>query len=215
MFVKVKNVIATIRLNLLRTISLLICLAAIATLVHPTFAKDASSPAAARKEGVASKAAALKTRFDAFKDKRKAQIAERVNTNLNRINQNQTDQMKKHLEKMSALLDKLEARVNSGSPDVKNPTLAKTAIADARAKIAAATTAVDSQSQKDYTITVTTESKIRADVQAMRDQLKNDLQAVRKQVIDAKQSVSNAVRVAKSGKVATPSAKEGTASGSQ
>ena len=30
-------------------------------------------------------------------DKRKAEIAQRVNTNLNRINQNQTTQMLKHL----------------------------------------------------------------------------------------------------------------------
>lgn len=202
MFVKVKNVIATIRLNLLRTISLLICLVAIATLVHPTFAKEASSPAAARKEGVASKAAVLKIRLDAFKDKRKAQIAERVNTNLNKINQKQTDQMKKHLDLMTSLLDKLETRVNEEE--------VKTAIAPARATIATASATVVAQSQKDYTITVSSESKIRTDAQAMKNQLKTDLQAVRKGVIDAKRSVSNAVRIAKSDK-----SKEGTNSGQQ
>lgn len=163
----------------------------------------------AMKEKIATREAALKAKLAAFKDKRKAEIAERVNTNLNKINKNQTDQMLKHLERMSELLDKLETRVNSGSPDVKDQTVAKAAIADSKAKIAAATAVVEAQAQKDYTITITSESKVRADAQKMRDQLRTDLQAVKQQVIDAKQSVSNAIRTAKSGAMI----KEGTASG--
>ncbi len=242
---------AIVRFNILRSIAILICIAAISVLIKPVFGEDATSPAAARREAikekmdarktaiqqkrdafqekvetrkenieskiaamrekVASHEAAFKAKLEAFKDKRKAEIAERVNTNLNKINQNYTDQMKKHLETMSAILDKLEARVNSNSPDIKDPTAAKTAIAEARAKIAAATAAVDAQAQKDYTITVTSESKVRADAQKMRDLLKTDIQALRKQLIDAKQSVSNAIRTAKSGS----DMKEGSQSGQQ
>lgn len=240
---------AVVRFNILRSIAILICIAAITILIKPILATDASSPATTRREAIkekidarkvvvqqkietrkenienkitamrekiASHEAAFKARLAAFKDKRKARIAERVNTNLNKINQNYTERMKKHLETMSAILDKLEARVNSNSPDIKDPTVAKAAIAEARAKIAAATTAVDAQAQKDYTITVTTESKIRADAQKMRDLLKTDIQDLRKQLIDAKQSVANAIRIAKSGSfVATPEAKERTQSGQQ
>lgn len=159
-----------------------------------------------RKEIIASHEAQIRAKIQAFKDKQKAEIASRVNTNLNKINQKQTDQMIKHLDLMSALLDKLADRVNANQ-----------AIADSREVIAKARTAVEAQAQKDYTINVTTETKIRADAQAKRDQLHTDITTVRKLVIDAKQSVSNAVRIAKSGNAATPSAseKEGTTSGKQ
>lgn len=164
------------------------------------------------KEKMASREAALRLKLDAFKDQRKAAVAQRVNTNLNRINQNQTAAMQKHLDNMSSILNKLETRVNSGSPDIKDPTQARTLIASARATIATTSAAVKLQSEKDYTIVVTSETKIKADATAQRQQLHKDLLALRKQVIDAKQSVSNAVRVAKSGKLDIPK-KEATQSG--
>lgn len=163
----------------------------------------------AMREKTATREAALKAKLQAFKDKRKAEIADRVNTNLNKINQNQTAEMLKHLEKMSALLDKLEARISSGSPDIKDPAVAKTAIAESRAKIAAAIEVVKAQAEKDYTLTVSSESTVKKDAETLRTQLRTDLQAVRKQVIDAKQSVGNAIRSAKSG----TQVKEGTSSG--
>lgn len=167
--------------------------------------------ATAVKEKMATREAALKAKLEKFKDKKKAEIADRVNTNLNKINQKQTEQMQKHLDKMSVLLDKLEARVVSGKPDVKDSTAAKAAIAAARSSIASATAAVKLQVEKDYTLTVTSESKVKVDAQKARDQLRTDLQALRIQVIEAKQTVGNAIRVAKSGKVEVP--REGTPSG--
>ncbi len=169
------------------------------------------------RDKIASREAKMRLRFQEFKDKQKATIAERVNINLNKINQNQTDQMFKHLDKMSALLDKLTDRVSRGSPDIKDPVAANQALADARAAIDTAKTAVQTQAQKDYTITVTTEANIRRDAQAKRDALHTDIRATRKLVIDAKQSVANAISIARTGKIATPSAriKEGTNSGQQ
>lgn len=165
------------------------------------------------KEKLATRAAALKTRLQTFRDKKKAEIAERVNTNLNQKNQEQTSQMQKHLDTMSAILDKLEARINKATPDIKDPTAAKTVVAAARSTIASASAAVSIQAQKDYTIQVTSESKIKTDVKSQRDKLHADLQATRKTVIDAKQAVVNVIKVAKSGKVIEKELKEGTASG--
>lgn len=166
---------------------------------------------------IASHEAEVKAKIQAFKDKQKAEVASRVNTNLNKINQNQTDQMLKYLDTMSSILDKLTNRINSNSPDIKDPTAATRAVSDARANVDAARTAVQAQAQKDYTIAVTTETKIRLDAQSKRDELHKDILAVRKMVIDAKQKVADAIRIAKSGKTATPSAavKEGTTSGQQ
>lgn len=161
-----------------------------------------------RRLRIASHEAEIKLKIQAFRDKQKAEIAARVNSNLNKINKIQTDQLLRNLDLMSQLLDKLAQR---------DPALANQAIADAREAIAKARTAVETQAQKDYTIALTTEAKVRLDAQAKRDQLHTDILAVRKLVIGAKQAVSNAVRVAKSGKVATPGAKikEGSSSGKQ
>ncbi len=170
------------------------------------------------KDKMASREAAMKAKLDAFKDKRKAQTAERVNTNLNQINKNQTDQMLKFLDKATEILNKLEIRVNQNTPDIKDPAAAKAAIADARTKIASAEAAVKAQAQNDYTIQVTSETAVKKDAQAVREKLHSDLLGVRKLVIDAKQGVSNAIRIAKSGSSTKPptsseSAKEATGSG--
>lgn len=164
---------------------------------------------------IASREAALKAKLLKFRDQRKAQIAERISNNLNRINKNQTDAMLKHLNLMSTILDKLEARVNQGKPDIKDPNQAKEAITNARSTIASASAAVAAQAEKDYTLTGSSESAIRKEAKAMRDKLHTDLQTVRKLVIAAKQAVGDAIRVAKSGKIEIPGKKEGTASGEQ
>lgn len=156
-----------------------------------------------RKTKMATREAALKERLEKFKDKKKAEITERVSTNLNRINKKHMEQMLKHLDRMSSILSKLETRVNSGKETISE---AKTAIEEAK-------DAVTSQAEKDYTITVTSEVRVKSDVKKVRDMLHSDLKAAREVVIEAKQAVSNAIRVAKSGKVEVP--KEGTTSGQQ
>ena len=156
---------------------------------------------------IATKEAALRTRLNAFKNQKKATAAARINENLNNINENRTASMQKHLDKMLVLLQKLEERVNSGSPDVKDKSAALAAIASSKSVIATTSAAVTAQTEKDYTIVVSSESRIKIDAKAQRDLLHKDLLALRKLIIDAKQSVIKAIRTAKSG------AREATASG--
>ncbi|MDO8618319.1 MAG: hypothetical protein Q7R49_00055, partial [Candidatus Daviesbacteria bacterium] len=131
----------------------------------------------------------LKASLQQFKNKKKAEAADRINTNLNTINQNQTSQMQKHLTNMSRILDKLETKVD--------PPVA--AIAAARTNIASVSAAVAAQAQKDYTIIVTSEIRIKTDAKKQRDALHTDLQSVKKMVINAKQSVANAIKERKPG----------------
>lgn len=152
-----------------------------------------------RKEMMATRAAVLKEKLKTFKDQKKATAAARISENLNRINDNQTSQMLKFLGKTASILDRLEARVNSAKPDIKNPDAAKAAIANARSKIASAEAAVKAQAEKDYTLTLSSESKAKEEAQAIRQKLHTDLKAVRQMVIDAKQSVAAAIRAAKEG----------------
>lgn len=195
---KVVDVTTTLRINyskifLFVTLFILACFFASSVL-----AKDAT-PSTTRKERfqdrietgkvkMATREAALKAKLERFKDKKKAEIADRVNTNLNKINQKQTAQMLKHLDKMSAILDKLEARKTANA-----------AISAARSSITSASSAVKLQADKDYTLTVSSETKVKADAEKVRDLLHQDLQAVREQVIEAKQAVGTAIRGAKSG----------------
>ncbi|MBU1031836.1 hypothetical protein KKE03_02875, partial [Patescibacteria group bacterium] len=71
------------------------------------------------------------------------------------------------------------------------------AISESRTLIASASASVQAQAQNDYTVAVTSESRVRADIQKIRLQLHEDLLVARKQVIDAKQSVANAIREGK------------------
>lgn len=180
-----------------------------------TIKPDSAQSIADLKAKLASAAAEARAKLKAFKDQKKVIVAERLNTNLNAINQNQTKQMQKHISVMSAILDKLEGRVNKATSDIKDPEEAKFAITTARASISSASAALSAQSLKDYTIQVSTEGRLRQDAKVRRDRLHEDLLSVRKLVKEAKQSVANAIRIAKSGKVEIPKAKEGTASGQQ
>ncbi len=197
---------AVSKLTAILTILSLLLIAA-----YPALAKDASTAATTRKEKIeekiearkekitqkieiikekaATREAALKAKLEKFRDKKKAEIASRVSTNLNKINQNQTDSMLKHLDKMSSLLIKLESRAGTN-----------TSITEANASIASASAAVKAQAAKDYTISVTSESTVKRDAQKARDTLHTDLKTVRKLVISAKQAVANAIRSTRSEK---------------
>lgn len=167
------------------------------------FAQDASSKAATvtprekllqnkeqiakkienRQEIIASKAAQLKLKIQAFKDQRKAERVQRISDNLNKINTNRTEQMSKNLEIMTDILNKLGSSGGQTS--------------SASAAITNAKTAVTVQAQKDYTIQVTTEAKAKIDAKATYDQLATDLQTTRKLVIAAKQSLMEAIQAAR------------------
>lgn len=208
-------------LTLPKVISSLIALVLMLSLSYAVLAKDSpASPAGKKveikqkienkKAQIATREAALKAKLQSFKDQKKATAAARISENLNKINDRKTEQMLKHLDKMTSILNKLEARVNQNRPDIKDPTKARQAIASASAAIASASAAVADQAQKDYTLQVSSESKVKDDAKAARNRLHTDLKAVRQLVIDAKQAVAAAIRVAKSGK---SEIKEGTTSG--
>ncbi len=137
------------------------------------------------KDKIASREAEFKLRLDKFRDKAKSDIAQRVNHNLNLINQNQTTQMNKHLDLMSSILDRVVASKDA---------TASAQVTAARSAIDLARTTVGSQAGKDYTINVSTESAIRNDAQEMREKLFTDLKTTRETVITAKQAVQTAIR---------------------
>lgn len=139
----------------------------------PVYAVE-SAPAATR-------AAALKEKLKNFRDQKKASAAARISENLNRINDKQTSQMLKHLDKMTSILGRLKVASKT----------------NAESKIASSAAAVKAQADNDYTLTISSETKAREEAQALRQKLHTDLRAVRQLVIEAKQAVAAAIRGAK------------------
>lgn len=148
------------------------------------------------RDRIASKEATLKLRLAKFKDKVKAQIVERVATNLNQINENRVDHANKFLANATRILNKLQERVNQAASNSKDATSANSAIADAKAKIASASAAVASQSAREYTVSISSESAAKSEIKSTRDMFHTDWQGVRRLLTDAKQSVATAIRVA-------------------
>src|SRR3989344_862832 len=142
---------------------------------------------------IASKAAILKERLQNFKDKIKAATVQRISDTLNKINQNQTTQMQKHLDKMSGMVTRLESRINEAPGAGQSTASASAALNDAKQAIASASAAVTTQAGMDYTISVSSESAVRADSKQSRDKLHNDLKSVRQLVINAKQAVAKTI----------------------
>ena len=154
------------------------------------FNKQASSSAVTvqRKEE-------LQTKVEEFKDHRKAQIAERVSTNLNTINDNRVNSMTKILERFQTILDKLLGRVTTAEANGKDVAAAESAIASAQTAIDEAMTVVETQAGKDYSLVVDDESTVRTDAQIKRQALMVDLKSAHEKIKAAKDEVVGAIRV--------------------
>ena len=150
-----------------------------------------------RKEKMASREAALKAKLQSFRDKKKAEIVERIDQNLDKINKHKTEMMMTNLNRMSDLLTRIESNMNSQS-EGKDITKAKESIEKAKIAIANAKVAVTTQSEKDYTVTVTSESKVKTDAQTVRETLKNDLKLVHDLIVEARKALSEAISVTRS-----------------
>ena len=124
------------------------------------------------------KRAEFQEKIKAIKDQNKAKIAERINNQLEQINQRAITHFNNVLTRLTALLDKLEAKATN-----------KEIVAGARSAIEAARTAVEEQSNKTYVIEFTEESGLKVGASAAKTNLKTDLKAVKDKVMAAREAV--------------------------
>lgn len=150
------------------------------------------------RDRIASRAAELKTKLAKFKDKVKAGRVERINTNLNVINERRTSHMKLVLDQMSKLLEKFKAKSAEAAASGKDVSAINEAIKQVEAAIAEVDAAIKAQAEKDYSITVTTESTVRTDAQTARNNLRTDLKALHDKMVSLRQSLAKAISTAKS-----------------
>jgi hypothetical protein len=134
-----------------------------------------------RKEAMDDWHTQLKARLATFKDKTKAEIAERIQTNLDALNARMTAHFDTQLETMVSIM----VRVAAG--DVNGDGAAE--IAAANDAIASAQAANDDQADNTYPVSVSSETTVKADVGAARQKLHDDLKKVSEEVKAAREAV--------------------------
>lgn len=155
----------------------------------------ASERTEALKEKQASRAAnmsarreALKEKIAAIKDKRKQSLVERIDEKLANVNKNITNQFVKALERISALLDKLEAKAKTLEENGADTTAFNTALEKARDDVATAQSAVSSQAGKEYNAAIKDEDSLKNTMGEVMQSLQADLKTIRELVFTAKKS---------------------------
>lgn len=134
----------------------------------------------------------LKDRLRTVRDERKKQVAERLYTNLNTLNERITSQFLEKLNQVEDVLSRVKTRADKAEANGLDVSSARTAIEAATKAISDARTTIQNQAGKMYTISVTDETMLRKNVQTTRDQLHKDLAVVR----DAVKATRDAVRTA-------------------
>ncbi len=138
---------------------------------------------------IASREAMLKDKLAKFKDQKKAEKISDISSELNKVNVNRTNEMANHLIRLSAILDKIQTRASEASASGRNTLTVQTALDKARSMITIAQTAVTTQSQNDYTVTISSENTAKVEIKKTRNKLFNDLKNTRDQVVAAREAV--------------------------
>jgi gluconate kinase len=153
----------------------------------------------------------IRTRLQAVRDEKKLQLLEKIEEKFAQINQRRTGHFLKVLDRLREILAKIQSRTDRAEANGKNVSGVDAAIAKATAAIDAAETAVNTQADKVYEITVSDETTARNDVGALMKKLQEDLRVTRDWVQKARTAVFDSLQalvqvVGNDGGVATPSA---------
>lgn len=135
------------------------------------------------REEMKAKREEFKQKLQTVRDERKKKIVEQADAKLTEINKRRTDAMVRHLDKMGEILAKVKVRGGDTTA--------------AEAAVAAARSAVVAQAAKTYTITISTEDKLKINVGETMKALKTDLQAVHQKIVDARKTIADVIRSVK------------------
>ncbi|MFH1841078.1 MAG: hypothetical protein ABH807_02900 [Candidatus Shapirobacteria bacterium] len=128
----------------------------------------------------------FQTKMAQIKDTRKQALVEKIDQKIAVLNKNRAALMSGHLEKLTAILTRLETK----APDLAEIAAAKKAIETAQ-------NAVTLQAEKQYTAQITTEEALRANLGSQVKTLETDLKTNRQLIQAARQSVTLALQAVK------------------
>lgn len=161
--------------------------------------EETRDKAADMKDKMATRAAELKAKLARFRDKVKASKVENINSNLAAVNLKRTSQMQQSSNRLQAIVTKLKTWVSEQEAAGKDVADLKKAIADTESLWTAADSAIKDQADNDYTISINSESTVKADAKASRDALHNDLKMVHDKLINVRQTLATALSSWKGG----------------
>lgn len=140
-----------------------------------------------------SKMQMFKEKIQGIQDEKKKLIVERISTNVTSKNTALTTKMTSALTRMSAILTNLSAKAASLKAAGNDTTALDSAITSAQTAITSAQTAVTTQSQKEYTATITTDTNLKSPMGQMISQFRQDVMNTHKSVTAAKQALMKVV----------------------
>jgi len=144
------------------------------------------------KTAIEAKREEFQAKLEAIKDEKKATIVERIDTRLAERNQRITDRLLGHLERISAIIDKMEDDL-SNAPE-GDTTKVDAAIASARGAVTTAEVAVVTQSGNSYIIELGEESELKTVVEATVNQFRTDMEVAITSVKVARDATQEAAR---------------------
>jgi len=147
----------------------------------------------------------LKQRILEFKDQKKAQIVERVSTQMDSLNANKAEKYLATLKRLSYILDSIESRLETVDVAVDISSVNES-IANARALIKSSTDQVNLQSNKIYSLNITSEDAVKNQVSLVVKGVQSDLTDVRNSVTYARDAVRKAFEDLKNLKMPNDSA---------
>ncbi len=135
----------------------------------------------------------FREQIQTIKDERKKLLVEKIEDHIATSNARLTTKMKNALSRMSAILQDIKVKAAGQKAAGKDTTALDNAIAAAETAIANAQAAVNTQSQKEYTTTISDDTGLKGVIGQMVSQFKIDLTATYKTVVDARQAVANVI----------------------
>ncbi len=143
----------------------------------------------AMKDKIAAEKAAFQTKVATIKDTQKQTVVSDIDTKISTMNQTRTDEMVANLTRLSQILDSISTRSAAAKAAGQNTATVDSDVTSARSAIALAQTAVTTQAAKSYTITITTDTKLRTNVMTTLAQFRKDINATHKTVVTARDGV--------------------------
>lgn len=137
------------------------------------------------------------TQLATIKDLNKQEVAEKISDNLSMTNSKATDRMFAVLDKLEAVLAKVEDKITEAKTNGTDTSAQELEVTNAKTALEAAKDTVTTQAAKDYIITVGTDTTLRSDISTVVNQQKQDLRTTYETVRSARQAVRQAAKALK------------------
>lgn len=144
------------------------------------------------KDKIKAKKDELKLELKKIKDERKKQVVEKIDTQLDSLNERWVDHFNRTLGQIEIVLGRITVNADELSGKGKDATSVFAAIESAKSAIASSRLAVGTQAGKTYTIIVNQEGTLKQDVGATRKALRADLEGVQATVKVARDAAHQA-----------------------